>query len=169
MSNLAQDVHEITIFRNQNQMTQWCGGVNTDGISHEESLLTPDTAGNSMNWIVGHLLCIYNNVLPVLGQAPVMLTERLKLYDRGSKPLEPTEAIRFDELMAAWNEACARVDAGLGSLDEQRLDQKAPFSPSNNPNETIRSVLGVLLFHQAYHAGQTGILRRVAGKPGAIK
>jgi uncharacterized damage-inducible protein DinB len=26
-----------------------------------------------------------------------------------------------------------------------------------------------LMFHQAYHAGQTAVLRRIAGKEGAIR
>jgi len=33
----------------------------------------------------------------------------------------------------------------------------------------VMSDLHTLIFHQAYHAGQTGILRRLAGKEGAIR
>jgi hypothetical protein len=33
----------------------------------------------------------------------------------------------------------------------------------------VRSLLATVAFHQAYHAGQTGTLRRVVGKSGAIK
>jgi hypothetical protein len=49
------------------------------------------------------------------------------------------------------------------------MDGPAPFSPSKNPKETLRSLLTTVLFHQAYHSGQTGLLRRIAGKEGAIK
>lgn len=38
-----------------------------------------------------------------------------------------------------------------------------------NPEETVSSLLTVVLFHRGYHAGQTGILRRIAGKAGAIR
>ncbi len=70
--------------------------------------------------------------------------------------------------MTAWDEATRRIDAGLAGLAPEALDQPAPHSPGNNPNETVRSLLSVTFFHQAYHAGQTGILRRIAGKEGAI-
>jgi uncharacterized damage-inducible protein DinB len=30
-------------------------------------------------------------------------------------------------------------------------------------------VLATVFFHQAYHAGQAGVLRRVAGREGAIR
>lgn len=33
----------------------------------------------------------------------------------------------------------------------------------------MRSILATVLFRQAYHAGQTGILRRLAGKEEAIR
>ena len=93
----------------------------------------------------------------------------LKRYDRGSPPLtDPGEARDLGEMMAAWDETCRRVDAGLANLTSDALDRPAPFSPSGNPNETVRSLVSTILFHQSYHAGQLGVLRRVAGKPGAI-
>ena len=166
---VTQNLNEIAVLRNQNQMTHKCVRLNAEGVTHDESLIQPEPAGNSMNWIVGHLLSVYNNVLPAVGQAPVMLAEQLKRYDRGSAPVTASDALEFATLLTAWDEASQRFDAGLASLTPEKLDEKAPFSPSNNPNETVRSVMGVVAFHQAYHAGQTGILRRVSGKPGAIK
>jgi uncharacterized damage-inducible protein DinB len=42
-------------------------------------------------------------------------------------------------------------------------------SPSGNPDETVRSLITTVMFHQAYHAGQTAVLRRIAGREGAIR
>ena len=169
MATVVEKSHEISVFRNQNDMTRRVMQMNAEGVTHIESLLTPQPAGNSMNWVLGHLLCVYNNALPMVGQDPVVDAAKLKLYDRGSAPLQPGDAVDFGELLQSWDEACARFDKGLSTLTPDALDEKAPFSPSNNPNETVRSLLGVLGFHQAYHVGQTGILRRVTGKPGAIR
>jgi len=36
-------------------------------------------------------------------------------------------------------------------------------------NQSLGSKLAVLQFHEAYHAGQLGLLRRIAGKKGAIQ
>ena len=45
--------------------------LNLEGISHEQSLIQPQPAGNCSNWVVGHLVTIYNKVLPLLEQTPV--------------------------------------------------------------------------------------------------
>jgi uncharacterized damage-inducible protein DinB len=104
-----------------------------------------------------------------LKQEPVISEERLKPYERNSSPLnDRTEALPLQELLAAFDIASERLDAGLTSLAPRRLDEPAPFSSANNPKETVRSLLANISFHQAYHAGQTGLLRRIAGKPGAI-
>lgn len=164
-----QKVNDVAVLRFQNQLTQQVVNRNVEGVTHEESLMRPQPAGNSMNWVLGHLVCVYNNVLPGLGQAPVMLSDRLKRYERGSEPITKEAALEFNALREAFDEAVARFDAGLATLTEEAMDAKAPFSPSNNPEETMRSLIGTVIFHQTYHAGQTGILRRVIGKPGAIR
>ncbi len=70
--------------------------------------------------------------------------------------------------MTAWDEAAERMDAGLPGLMSKTLDAPAPSFPNNDPGETVRSLWALVCFHQAHYAGQTGILRRVAGKAGAI-
>ncbi|HEX5715990.1 MAG TPA: DinB family protein [Thermoanaerobaculia bacterium] len=166
----ASTVSEIEVFRHQAGMVQTVVRVNVDGLSQEESLIQPSPGGNCLNWVVGHLACIYNKVLPMVGQEPVMDAGALKRYDRGAPPIrDAAEALELRDLLAAFDKATERVVAGLASLSPEALDQKVPESPSGNPNETVRSLLSTIFFHQAYHAGQTGILRRIAGKEGAIR
>jgi uncharacterized damage-inducible protein DinB len=154
----------------QAQLTQNMVRLNVDGVSHEESLIQPRLEGNCLNWVLGHLLAIYTGVLPLLGQQPVRPREELSRYARGASAITtPADALPLDDLKTWWEESCARVAAGLAALPEERLAERAPFSPTNNPDETVGSLLATVLFHQAYHAGQLGTLRRIAGKPGAIR
>ncbi len=165
----SENNSEIGIFRNSARTIHQVVRLNVDGLTQAESLIQPRPAGNCLNWVIGHLLCVYGHMLPMLGQEPVLEASALHRYDRGSPPIgNAAEARELSELMTAWDEAAARVDAGLESLSSEALEAPAPFSPSGNPNETVRSLLTVIFFHQAYHAGQTGILRRIAGKNGAI-
>jgi hypothetical protein len=144
--------------------------INSEGMSHDDSVVMPKPAGNSFNWVLGHLLSIYNDLLPLLGQQPVYENGALKKYARGAPPItDPKQTMRHEELTTGWKTATERVDAGLASLEPERLTKPAPVSPTDNPNETIGSLLDTVMFHQAYHAGQLGVLRRIAGKPGAIK
>jgi hypothetical protein len=161
---------EIEIFIRQTRAAHGVVRRNVEGLTQDDSLNQPQPGGNCLNWVVGHLLCTYDSVLPMLGQEPVLGESALNRYKRGSAELDDAgEALPLSELLAAWDEAAKRMEAGLGTLTVERMEEPAPFSPTNNPKETVRSLLATVTFHQAYHAGQTGLLRRMAGREGAIK
>ena len=161
---------EVEILKRQTRAIHGALRRNVEGFTQQDSLKQPEPGGNCLNWVVGHLLCVYDQVLPGIGQQPVLGAVALKRYERGSSELHDAgEALPLADLLAAWDEAAKRVEAGLGMLTAEKMDGPAPFSPSNNPNETVRSLLATVFFHQAYHTGQTGLLRRMAGKEGAIK
>lgn len=166
---VVEQVGETQVYR---QLARTIHGVVrrcVDGFSQEESLIQPQPEGNCLNWVVGHLLHVYDKVLPALGQATVLEKDATERYARGGPGLKGGDVARkMTELMAAWDEATKRIDAGLAGLTTEDLDAPAPFSPSNNPRETMRSLMTTVFFHQSYHAGQAGLLRRIAGKPGAI-
>lgn len=93
----------------------------------------------------------------------------LDRYARGTPHLEdPGEALGFAELLDSWDEAARRFDAGLAALTADDLKRSAADLPGGDPDSTVRSLLTTILFHQAYHAGQLGLLRRLVGKEGAI-
>jgi uncharacterized damage-inducible protein DinB len=160
---------EIELWRLQARMARDVVNANTHGLSHEDSPVAPQPGGNRLNWVLGQLLSVYDGFLPLLKQEPVIGAATLKRFARGAPPLEnPADAMDFPRLQAAWNQASDRVDAGLARLDPDTLEQPVPNSPSGNPDETVRSLITTVMFHQAYHAGQTAVLRRIAGREGAI-
>lgn len=161
---------EIQVFRQQAKMAHAVVRMNTAGITHQESLVQPQAEGNCLNFVVGHLMSVYDQALPLVGQEPVLGKEKLARYLRGSAPLrDPAEALPFDELLAAWDTASERFEAGLGTLTPEAMERPMPGPDSKGElTETVRSLLSIILFHQTYHAGQTGMLRRIIGKPGAI-
>lgn len=162
-------VSEIDLWRHQTRMTGHVVGANVAGLTHEDSLVQPRPGGNCLNWILGHLLTVYNGTLPLLSQEPVMGEGDLTHYARGAPPIrDRAEALEFEQLLTAWSQAVERIDAGLAGLSPDVLDRPVK-SPTGNPNETVRSLLTTVMFHQAYHAGQTAVLRRIAGKEGAIR
>lgn len=161
---------EVDGFRHMARLTDIVLHANVAGVSQEESLAQPRPGGNCLNWVVGHLVCIGNNALPVFGQEPVVEPGSLSRYDRGSAPItNPADAMDIGELMRIWDQIVPRVDAGLSTLRGEAMARPAPFSPSGDPDETVGSLVATVIFHQTYHAGQTGVLRRVAGKEGVIK
>jgi uncharacterized damage-inducible protein DinB len=160
---------EIDLWRHQTRMTRDVVGANVAGLTHEDSLVQPRPGGNCLNWVLGHLLSVYDGMLPLMRQEPVMGEEALTRYVRGAPPIrDRAEALNFEQMLSAWNQAVERIDAGLAGLSPDALDRPVE-SPTGNPNETVRSLLTTIVFHQAYHAGQTAVLRRIAGKEGAIR
>lgn len=171
MSTAAPAVlSEIQVFQQQAHMAHRVVQMNTDGITHEESLVQPQPDGNCLNFVVGHVVNVYDQALGIVGQEPVLGEEATARYKRGSPPLRnPSEALPLDDLLAAWNTQSERLQAGLASLTPEALERPMP-GPDNKGEltETLRSLLAIILFHQTYHAGQMGVLRRIIGKPGAI-
>ena len=73
------------------------------------------------------------------------------------------------EILDGYSESQKAILAALGELSDEDLEAKSPLSFFKGGKETIGSALAAFAFHEAYHIGQTGVLRRIAGKAGAIK
>ncbi len=144
--------------------------TNTQGITHEDSMVQPSPGGNCLNWVMGHIMTARNGALQVLGKQAIWDEQSVETYQRGSPPLtDQAKALPFDKIMADFDKSQELITAGLRAVTAERLAEKAPFSPTNNPDETVGSLLAAVVFHDAYHAGQTALLRRITGKEGAIK
>src|SRR5439155_26688847 len=74
--------NEIEVLRHQARVTQRLMRLNVEAISHEESLIQPQPAGNCLNWVIGHLVFAYELIFPLLGKMPVMGEGRLMSYAR---------------------------------------------------------------------------------------
>jgi hypothetical protein len=150
-------------------ITQFVTQRNLEGITHEESLVHPVAAGNCVNWVLGHIVRTRNEALAMLGRESLYEKEMFAAYGQREGPLAEDEAVSFARLVECFDELQGPLMEGLGQLTPEALAQSAPFSPTANPDETVGSLLSGISFHEAYHAGQIGILRRVVGRPGAIQ
>lgn len=158
---------EMATLVNQFGITQFVINKNTEGLTHEDSLLQPSPGGNCLNWVIGHIVKARNDALALVGKDPLYPPERFARYH--SRPLTGAEeALPLDELLESFHSLQGPLTAGLKEMTAEQLAAPAPFSPTGNADETVGSLLAGLAFHESYHAGQTGILRRIAGKPGAL-
>jgi uncharacterized damage-inducible protein DinB len=137
---------------------------NLEGITHEESLRAPDGGGNSLNWVLGHLLYHRNVVMQLLGKPPVWDPEKAARYARGSAPLGPDDNPQpLESIRAELDRSQAPLVEALEALTEEQL-----AAPLEN-GKTLAERLTLLGFHEGYHGGQISLLRRVLGHEGAIK
>ena len=140
--------------------------MNTEGMSHEDSICQPAPDGNCANWIVGHVTAVQNEVMKLLGEAPAWDSEAL---ERTARPITTeAEAIDWDVMLSELLASEKRCLAAIDRLSPEKLDE--PGHPNPLGGElTFGELLNFLGFHQCYHAGQIGMARRVAGLDGVIK
>ncbi len=129
---------------------------NLEDISNEESLLTPIKNGNSINWLAGHIVISRDMLLKKIGIEPVYTDKKGENYLRGSTDFEMKDSEEITVLNKLFNESQEKLLKTVKTLNFE------------NKNELAKSIVGFLM-HESYHIGQTGILRRLLGKEGAIK
>jgi hypothetical protein len=163
--------------------------LNLDGVSHEQSLFRPQPAGNSVNWIVGHVLANRDAVHRLLGLDPAW-GDGSERYVRGSEPItDPSDAVPLDSLLARLRVSQRAVAAALDAAGDTLLtaapqaqapqaqapqaqapQAQAPQAqaPGGEDSPPAGLQLAFLAFHESYHAGQLGLLRRLLGFAPAI-
>ena len=129
----------IMNFRNNH----WVLTKHAEGMSHEDSVARARAGGNSFNWVLGHIVASRNDIFALFGQPPVWNEAEAAPYVRGSHELDPSAARPIAAIVAEL--AAAHGDSPMGKQ------------------------LAFLQFHETYHVGQTGLLRRLAGKEGVIR
>ena len=132
---------------------------NLEGIRHEESLQASRDGGNNLNWVLGHLLSTRNLVLDLLGQEPVIPSEAAGAYRHEGG--EPARFLKLEDLKLALDRSQELITAGFQKL--------SPAASTPAYGSTVGEMLAVLAFHEAYHGGQVGIIRRSLGHEGVIK
>ena len=138
---------------------------NLDGVTHDESLRPPSPAGNPLNWMVGHVARARNQALGLLGQ-PTLFADTD--FDAYGPRFDAARALPLDELARRFEKLGTALAEALAAASPSQMATPAPFSPTGNPDETIGSLVASIAFHEAYHLGQTGLSRRLLGKPGAL-
>jgi uncharacterized damage-inducible protein DinB len=138
---------------------------NLNDVSNEEGLQQPAVNGNCINWVLGHIVVQRNRILDLVGEAPVIGEKDATTYERGSESLtdaSQAKPLALDQLLSQFNTSQERLTARLNTIHKDALEKP-------RDDTTVGDALAVLQFHEAYHAGQLGILRRLLGKEGAIK
>ena len=139
---------------------------NIEGMTHTDSLAPVAGGANTANWILAHLVNVHNQIMEIIGGPPVWQSADLERAHFTRQINDEGSAIDWDTLVERFNASHETCLAALGALSDEKLNEKMP-APSGK--ETTRAgLLGFLVVHQCYHAGQLGMSRRAAGKKAAI-
>ena len=144
---------------------------NIEGVSHDDSLFQPEKAGNCINWIAGHILAARGGLLQLLGEQPFLSDEEKVPYGRGSAGVKPGDTCcslgRINEGMQSTGPIIvAKLTETPVEKYSEKLDPSAFPVPVEHPS--VGTLISILLFHEGYHNGQIGLIRRALGKLPAI-
>jgi len=142
--------------------------ANAEGLTHAESLLRPPSGGSSINYVAGHVTATRNGMLSRLGLPALWSDEEARGYRRGEPPRDGAACHPFEVILATYNRSQEPLTAAIAGLDAGRLAAVVPHPVRPDTTVPLEIALGLFAFHEAYHVGQTGVLRRVIGKPGVI-
>lgn len=130
--------------------------INMEDITNEDSLISPDNGAACINWLIGHLVLSRDEAHQLVGLPGFCSEKYIELFDRGTKGNKVENPIPLEEMMKLFDEAQDTLNEKLDKMDfsgdTKKLDKLTFYA-----------------FHESYHVGQIGILRRIIGKEGAIK
>jgi len=134
-----------------------------DGLSHEDSLAQTEFNINCFNWTVGHIVWYRDILLKYLGHSEQTIPAgRAERYAQESEPIveDGPDVIPFAELLGYARDSQNRLADVLGEMTPSDFAEERT---EEDRTRTVASVVHFNYFHDTYHAGQTEILRQVAG------
>ncbi|MDF1597556.1 MAG: DinB family protein [Acidimicrobiia bacterium] len=136
--------------------------MQSEGLTHQDSLIQTPYNVNCLNWVVGHLVTGRDDLLLAVRASAVWSEETKERYLRESEPIleDGPGVLPFSDLLDALAETQRRIEQSVGALTEQQMAVEALIG--DRP-VSLASRLRFFYFHDTYHTGQTEILRQFAG------
>ncbi len=142
---------------------------NLEGVTHEDSLKSAGEGGNCINWVLGHILNTRGLMLRLIGGEPKSCEGLEELYGRFTKPIGAgDDCASLDALLEAMAASQEAMLERLATVDDAGLEAMVPQLFDAEKQEPAGVQFATLLFHESYHAGQLGVIRRNVGLAAAI-
>ena len=140
----------------------WVIEAQTDGLSHEDSLIQTEWNINCLNWVIGHIVQGRDDLLNSLGHERLMSPEVSERYARESDPVveDGPNVLQLSELVVLVRQNQDRLSEVLGGMT---LEDFAKERTRGDRTYTVGSSVHFRYFHDTYHTGQTELLRQIAG------
>lgn len=131
------------------------------GLESEALVARVAGAANPIIWIAGHLVQFRSRLALVIGARQHEIPWA-SLFMTGSRPGDPEDYPPIEEIVAMWGAVSADIQARFEEMDGDALAALPPVGVAT-PDGTVRGAVALFAFHDAYHIGQMGLIRRVLG------
>lgn len=138
---------------------------NLSQISDDEGRITIEPLDKSIQWIIGHLLAARQFMHSMIDLDPVLSEEESNQFKTGSNGTVASEMPSLSELTIRFKKAQRLLFNYLKEIEPSTLEKelKDDFRGSN-----IGEAMYFHAFHESYHIGQLGLMRRLLGKDGMV-
>ncbi|HJU84544.1 MAG TPA: DinB family protein [Holophagaceae bacterium] len=149
-------------WRSSFKTTQRMLEMNLDGFPEDRAgqAIAPGIAAPA--WLVGHLVRSRRGILRLLG-APLPEDPAWDPYQRHADG--QGAHLPLADLLGAFQATDAPLKAALQAVPDWT---QPTLNPALQQEQPLEQVVGFLHTHEAYHVGQLGLMRRLAGLKGAI-
>ena len=123
-----------------------------------------DATGHDPRWLVGHLASMRYRLLDLTG-LPQPRAPWEAQFGRGKSAADLDPDLDLGAVIAAFHASQPLLDGRWDVLTAEAL--AAPLGRTlPNGTDTLGGAIQFHAWHEAYHLGQLGLLRRLAGKAG---
>lgn len=129
-----------------------------EGITDENEFTRPVGKGNSVNWIVGHIVNTRFFVNQLMGADARCEWE--ELYNGGVPIQDSSVYPSLTQLLSAWEKVSADLITSIGELSEEDLTAENTIGVPSKENN-LRGVLTFFATHESVHIGQLAYIRRL--------
>jgi uncharacterized damage-inducible protein DinB len=144
---------------------QWLIKAQSEGLSHDDSLLQLPFRANCFNWVLGHVIVHRDIMLDLMNQSPVLSPEETAPYIIESEPLAAEgDAVDFERLLELSRRSQERLKDTILNISDDLLKE----IHNDERGTTIQDRIEFLIWHETYHLGQLEILRQLTGIDDAI-
>ncbi|MBZ0266480.1 DinB family protein [bacterium] len=138
---------------------------NLSDISDVDGGKTIEPLNKSVQWLVGHLLAARQFMHSMVSLDALLSDAEMQQFTTGSGGTVTEDMPPLSELVDRFKKAQRLLFNYLKEIDSSALDKelKDDFRGSN-----LGEAFHFHAFHEAYHIGQLGLMRRLLGKDGMI-
>jgi uncharacterized damage-inducible protein DinB len=134
----------------------------TEGLSDTEANTRNSDHINNIKWVMGHMLDTRLGSMCKHTGLPADNSYHAQ-FGRGATLDNSTVYPSVHEITERWNEVSPLLSEAIGKIPDDVFASKSPVQPPI-ADDTMLGMFAFLLSHEAYHLGQLGILRKLAGK-----
>lgn len=132
-------------------------------IKEEDFKLEVSPGKNHGIFILGHMVTSDDDFSMYMGKGDLFFPDYKEMFGTGAKLLLPDKYPPVKEILEKWKAVCDKNEKIYKELTDAELDEYHALckDPDKDWFKTKRRVIHAWQLHQAYHAGQLGIIESI--------